>query len=721
MPNPDHADFDLAIQHHDRAVARLDLTIWVGAEPTFTDRFSEAPEWLNRAEGGEKASRALGLLARLCPELPQPLILRTLGRQYPGEKLPRWSFGLYGCRDGSPVWCGPPDPARGGLGSPSPSLEKFLDMLSQRFGQRGWRNIRLRGADEAGWRIVFRLDGQPPPSDPEADARLVRASIHAQAIPEEGLSDPLAAEGIYLIAIYPGRAGESKADVADTNSLPRLELPAFSSVEAFLGCLDEIGKAAAEAGLEGLILAGYPPPVDCSIAWTTVTPDPAVVEINMAPSCGVSEFLNAIRPIYRTATGQGLSAFRFYYNGDVTDSGGGGQITFGGPTPEASPFFLRPWLLPNIIRYFNRHPSLSYFFTPTCVGSSSQSPRPDERFRESFEELKLALDLLARMHDCEPEILWGSLAPFLTDTSGNSHRSEINVEKLWNPTLLGRGCLGLVEFRAFRMPPSAEALTARAALFRAIIAMLARQRDHTDLIDWGAVLHDRFALPFYLKQDLGEILEDLTAAGLGLGEPIVELLLDDSDRILGQADIGDCRLSVQRALEFWPLAGDSASQERGTSRLVDSSTTRVQVSLRPQPGQALDVRDWRIGTGGWRIPVRFEQDSHGPLMIFALRYRSFMPCQGLHPTLGVQVPVEVTLQRASTGETYRMILHEWKPEGGGYDGLPADWEESRRRRYERLVVKQAGSQSNAELQLKEPPPVATSPYCLDLRACPRDQ
>lgn len=716
MLDHDKEAFDKAIRHHDRSVAAKGLTLWVGAEPTFTDRLSEAPEWLYEAEGGDKASRALGLLARLSQDLPHSLILRTLGRQYPGENLPRWNFGIYQRRDGAPVWSGPVDPMLGGLGSPESSFEGFLTILARRFEERDWGNIRFRCDDQPDWRIAFRLDALSPPENPAADVRLARPSLHAQAIPSEGLSDPLAAEGIYLISVYPMPGRKPKAEASDSRPMPQLELPAFPNVQAFLACLIEIGQAATEAGLNGLILAGYPPPVDRTIAWTTVTPDPAVIEINMAPSPNVEEFLGMARSLYPSAIDQGLSAYRFHYNGDVTDSGGGGQITFGGPAPEASPFFLKPWLLPNIIRYFNRHPALSYFFTPTCVGSSSQSPRPDERFRESFEELKLALGLLAMQDNCEPELLWASLAPFLTDASGNSHRSEINVEKLWNPNLIERGCLGLVEFRAFCMASSAETLTARAALFRAVIAMLAVQKDLTGLIDWGAELHKRFALPFFLKQDLLEILKDLSRAGLGLGKPIVERLVDDSDRILGQAELGGCRLSIKRALEFWPLVEASAGQDRGTSRLIDSSTTRIQVTLRPHSGSLADIRDWRVSSGKWRIPVRYEQDHAGPVLVFGLQYRLFMPWRGLHPTLGIQTPVELTFQKASTGETYRITLHDWKPEGGGYNGLPGDGEESRRRRNERMVLETLGP--NIELALVEPPPLATTDYGLDLRACP---
>jgi uncharacterized protein (DUF2126 family) len=700
-------DIDAALQAHDLSVAATAPPIWLGAEPTFTDRRSEAPEWLRLADGGDKSARALAMLANLARG---GLLLRTLGRQYGGEDLPRWSFGLYQGRDGHPVWLGPADPAQGGAPSPRPVLESFVIGLNLGFAARGWNSRVVPCQSSLEWRIAFRVDGLPCPTV-ETDERLTRPSIHNRPIPEEGIADSLAAEGIYLLVVSPERVGGD-----ETLAFPRLELPAFPTVRLFLDALEVMGRAASEAGLAGLILTGFPPPVDGSIAWTTITPDPAVIEVNMAPVTTAVDFLVKVREIYRAAADKGLSACRFHYNGDVTDSGGGGQITFGGPTPKTSPFFLRPWLLPNLIRYCNRHPALSYFFTPTCVGSTSQSPRPDERYRESFDELRLALDLLGREESPTPEILSAALGPFLTDVSGNSHRSEINIEKLWNPSLLGRGCLGLVEFRAFRMAPSPESLAARAALFRAVIAMLARRPESNELIDWGAELHQRFALPYYLKQDLLDILAELEGAGLGLRAPIPSYLLNDEYRVIGDAAIGDARVTVRRALEFWPLAGDSAAAERSPSRLIDSSTFRIEMTLRLLAEGDQPLEPWQISVGDWRVPVRCERDRQGQVLLFGLRYRGFIPWRGLHPTLGVQTPVEVMMRRRDTGQAWRLALHEWKPEGGGYEGLPDSQDECRRRRQERLVVDFLDI--TPEPAYREPPPLAVNAYGLDLRACP---
>lgn len=711
MPTtPDTDTWESALATHDDRVAALGLDIWLGAEPTFTDRRSEAPEWLYLADGGDKAARAGAMLARLASEAGD-LVLRTLGRQYAGEPRPRWSVGLYRRREGSIAWVGPPDPLLGGEVSPAGSLTDFAAGLRTAFERRGWSCRSWAGPGPAEHRVVFRFDDLPCP-DPEADERLLRARIDAAPIPEVGLVDDLAAEGLHLLVL---RGEILEGD--DETCLPSLELPAIRDVGQYLGLLEIVGTEAAPDGLRGLVLTGFPPPVDGTVAWMTVTPDPAVVEVNMAPARNAVEFQNWVRSLFQAAESEQLSPCRYHYNGDVTDSGGGGQITFGGPAPETSPFFLRPWLLPNVIRYFNRHPALSYFFTPTCVGSTSQSPRPDERYREAFDELRLALDLLDRQEQASPALIAASLAPFLTDVAGNSHRSEMNVEKLWNPGLPGRGCQGLVEFRAFRMAPTPEALTARALLFRAILAMLARHPDREPLVDWGPLLHQRYALPHYLKEDLQRVLEDLAQAGLGLPEPVPRHLLNDEDRLIAEIELGHARLTLKRALEFWPLAGDSAAAERSPSRLIDSSTQHVELCLREADHTRQGSGRWRLAAAGWRIPARHDPEGHDNLLICGIRYRAFQPWRGLHPGLAPQVPVQLQVSNESSGQCWRITLHEWKPDGGGYEGLPEDIEESRRRRQERVVVEAEAQGSCAEP--RDPPSLAVTPYGLDLRACPQ--
>jgi uncharacterized protein (DUF2126 family) len=515
----------------------------------------------------------------------------------------------------------------------------------------------------------------------------------------------LAAAGLYLFLIRRQPTPEGEA--------LRLELPALGEVSRLRRVLALIADAAGCAHVPALILAGHPPPVDAAVAWTTITPDPAVIEINSAPFPDCEGLLRFSRSVFAAAVPEGLAPDRFYYNGDVGDSGGAGQITLGGPSPLASPFFLHPHTLPGWVRYVNHHPALSYLFAHDHIGAFGQSVRSDERDREHFDELGLALRLLRARDRPDPEIIWRSLGPFLADIAGNTHRAELNIEKLWNPYLPQRGKLGLVEFRALRMAHTPERLVAVAALLRAVTARLAAQPFDEELTDWAAQLHDRFALPFSLRQDLWAVLEDLERTGFGLAPPLRRTLLNDEFRVLGRVAFDSVELTVKRALEFWPLVGDAAAQERGTSRLVDASTARIELCLRLLPGQRdSDFDGWSITTEGGDLPLRRGGDETGPARLFGLRYRRFVPWAGLHPTLPAEGPIALLLWHPTRRHACRVTLHEWRPDRQAYDGLPGDAEDARARRAQRIVAEQVPPPDPPP---PPAPPAALTPWCLDLR------
>ena len=700
-------EFEAAVRRHDGQIAAMGLTIWVGSEPTFTDRAEQSPEWLHKAMGGNKAARAEALLGEMCRCFTASLVLRSVGRQYPGEERPRWNLGLYRCRNGKPIWQGPPDPLLAAPATDGPSGASDLDgwsaALAAGLAGRGFVVTPLTAEKVLERRLLMRADAKTPCPD-TGDPRLARPSVHAQATPASGLRDELAEAGAYLFVLR-------------LEPTARIELPLFTGVPMFLAVLESIAQASLVSHLPTLILAGYPPPVDATMEWTTVTPDPAVIEINSAPSVDAADFLACSRKIHAAAAAQGLSPYRLYFNGAVADSGGAGQITLGGSSPEASPFLQEPRLLPGLVRFLNRHPSLSYLYSHDFVGSSGQSVRADERGMDALDELRLALTLLEWQEDLSPELLWRSLAPFLCDASGNSHRAEMNIEKLWNPFLAGRGKQGLVEFRALRMQHTPERATALACLLRSIAAMLARQPCTLPLIDWGRELHERFALPFYLEQDLDAVLQILAAAGLDLGDAIREVLLREEFRLSGSVPLPGCTLEVRQALEFRPLLGDSASPEQGgSSRLVDASTARVELRLRPTQGGESDGHEWQLFAAGVALPMREERDATGALRVFGLRYRSFVPGWGLHPALAAQVPLRLRLRHPSHAEDHVVTLHEWRPNGRGYAGLPQDLAEAAGRRSERLTLEVLPR--DAAPQPRSVPAQGLGPYGLDLRCLP---
>jgi uncharacterized protein (DUF2126 family) len=523
----------------DEALERAGLRIWIGAEPTFTDRGSQEAHWLWQAEGGDKERRAERVLRGIASRLAgSARLVRAEGRRFEGEERARFCLG----------------------------------------------------------------------------------------------------------ALYrPREDGGEGAEVDDA----------------------ALGEAPCPA----------PDPAPGE-RWLTVTPDPGVVEVNLAPAPDLATFATHARAAYAAAAEAGLSPERYRWNGHAGDSGGGGQVTLGGPAPERSPFFLHPHLLPSLVRYHNHHPALSYLFAPECVGSAGQGPRPDEGVRELFDELSVALDRLRQRGATTPEELWSSLAPLLVDASGNSHRAELNVEKLWNPGLAGRGRMGVVELRSLRMPAEAAQLTAVAALFRAVAARLARQPFEEPLLDWGPELHDRASLPHHLEQDLREVLADLDRSGFGLGRRL-QAALPRAAAELARVELAGATLRVRRAPDFWPLVGDVASQERSTARTVDSSSERVEVRV-DAPG----TLPGRLAAQGVEVPL---EPAGGATYVGAVRYRAFAPRPGLHPGLGPHDPLVLEWERR--GEALRIELHGWKPGGGAYPGLPADAAEAARRREERVIVR----------------------------------
>ncbi len=605
------------IRAHDAAVARLGIDIWIGAEPTFTDRNSQEPCWLGQAEGGDKEARARALLVALAPRLGSMVrILRTRGRLYPGERRERFCLGALFRRHATP----PPSVAPGS-------------------------RLQASGTDDRGLEAPAEARG-PRPEASVAEGPAPGSSFQGTATDDRGLEASAEARGLRPEASF----AEGPRQGADEP-----------------GSLDEIVEAPAPAQDE---------------AWLTVTPDPGVVEVNMAPAHDLATFAIWCEAVYAAAEEAGLAPVRFRYNGDATDSGGGGQLTLGGRSPEESPFFARPQLLPRLVRYANRHPALSYAFAPDCVGSASQGPRADEGVRERFEELPVALDRLAARGDrATPDELWSTLAPLLVDSSGNSHRAEINVEKLWNPYMEGRGKLGVVELRSLRMPAAPPRLAAVGALFRAVAARLASAPYEEPLVDWSGSLHELFGLPCFLSRDLEDVLADLEAHGFGLGPSLRAELLQPPAPV-ATLELDGATLEVTPALAFWPLIGDVASQERSGARLVDASSARLQLVVATPD----DKTPGTISACGWRTPLQ-RLPGDATRHVTSVVYRTFTPSPGLHPTLPALDPLVLAWRRG--GRALSISLHGWRPAGGAYDGLPADAEEARRRRRERVVISDA--------------------------------
>jgi uncharacterized protein (DUF2126 family) len=751
---PENNTWEELLRQHDRNVAARAGAIWVGAEPTFTDRFSWLPEWQTAALGEDKKGRARRMVDFLARAKPGSVILRTLGRQYPEESQPRWSFGVYGNRDGTPIWTGPPDPLQqsgaiacseskcsgikwtsrtdenrnGPLESesdqpPFPESEQIKASLEP----RDWPDILLSLARGWGWEAQ-RLETGPDGlirillagsesslagdwlDDPRARRPLLDSVVGSNIEP----SDTLSRDGVFLLI-----GGRAASDNPDDSQAWQLELPGTSTAKQFRELLALVAQTFQSAGVARLILTGYPPPVDDSVAWTTVTPDPGVLEINMAPAAELSEFYREHELLHEGARWVGLDPLLLLYNGQEADSGGGQHLTFGGSTADSSPFFRHPILLPRLIAFLNQHPCLSYLFAGRSVGSSGQSPRVDEVTAESMDGLSVALDLLAARalgdrdeaseSNLAPDELWRCVSPFLTDRFGNTHRSEINVEKLWNPNVGDRGKLGLVELRAFRMLHSPEDTAAVAVLIRSILTMLTECDVPLRLVRWGAELHDRFGLPHYLYQDLREVLKRLAEFGLEIHPWVRNRLLDDSYWQIGSFSFLGLQVELRRGIEFWPLVGDHSIQN-ATSRQVDSSSARIELRVSSSAASDKQLPTCELGVEGHRLPMNFEVDQEQAVLVGGVRYKAFEPSITLFPLVKVRDPLTFVIRHPG-GEMRQFTFHGWKPDGGNYDGLPQDLAEARRRTGQRLVVEPL----TAWPELLAPPDSALSKCCLDTR------
>ena len=712
---------DASIAAHDRRISDSGVEIWLGAEPTFTDRNSTSAEWQTAALGLDKEQRAREFVGRLANEQSGSAILRTLGRQYPGEATPRWSFGIYSRRDGQTVWNGPLDPIVESSSSSPPSEKKVTnnpitapvpamlrDALKAELESAGLSVSTNLPTDSWGVRLLFAEQSDLLLGDWLNDPDVVRPPVQTQPIPPEGQRDHLAERGVFLVSIDLCDSSLEK----DRNCI-QVELPEFAAVDQWLLFLETLERAAGKVGLRQLILTGFPPPVDQSVAWTTVTPDPGVLEINMAPCSSVSSFLVEQRRLHAAAKAVGLSAFRLLFNGDVVDSGGGQHLTFGGASSQTSPFLLNPHLLPRLIACLNRHPALSYWFAVRAVGSCGQQPRADEVSRESLDGLSVALSRLFQSPSVEPETLWRSLAPFLCDRFGNTHRCEINIEKLWNPYVSGRGCLGLVELRAFRMTRSPEDAAAVAAFVRTLIAWLEQSESSPEMIEWGPQLHDRFSLPFYLSRDLQQLLAEMREAGFELDESVTSLLTDDSTIVIGECDLGAAKLVVRQGVEFWPVVGDLSAKDE-SFRLMDSSTSRVEISLKLNSSSSVsspDSTDWKLSMLERSIPWVVESVAGQTFLLRGVRYKTFQPYMPVAPLVDVLDPLEFFVTSPDGKRSWRIRLFNWRPNGQAYDGQAKDFPDAQQRRNERLVVQQVASVPESE-PLRSP---ALTECCVDLR------
>ncbi|MFK7853440.1 MAG: DUF2126 domain-containing protein [Granulosicoccus sp.] len=543
------------------------------------------------------------------------------------------------------------------------------------------------GDSPAGLRLP--LDSLPQDTSVDSDAQSILSDTFN---PIDALPVPLAPELYWEQQSAEPKAGSvTIKDAAGSNTEQRLIrttlcaeirdgslflfMPPLTSAISWVELMACIERASIKADVHPVI-EGYEPPRDARLQSFRITPDPGVIEVNIHPSGSFKEIVEKTETIYEAARESRLGAEKFMVDGRHTGTGGGNHVTMGGYTPADSPFLRRPDLLRSLITFWQHHPSLSYLFSGMFVGPTSQAPRIDEARNESLYELEMALSRLPSGDSDKPWLVDRLLRNLLIDVTGNTHRTEICIDKLYSPDGPA-GRLGIVELRAFEMPPHARMSIVQALLIRCLISRFWDKPYSGTLIRWGTELHDKFMLPHYLWQDITDVIKDLNQHGFDFDAQWLDAFWEFRFPVFGVRQIDDISLELRAGIEPWHVLGEEAAAG-GMARYVDSSLERVQLKV-----SGLTQDRHKIVCNGCLLPLR--PTGKAGEYVVGIRYRAWQPTFALHPDLPVDTPlvfdvIDTWSNRSLGGCSY----HVSDPGGRNYDDVPVNANVAEARRLARF-------------------------------------
>ncbi|MCA8995530.1 MAG: transglutaminase family protein, partial [Planctomycetaceae bacterium] len=449
-------------------------------------------------------------------------------------------------------------------------------------------------------------------------------------------------------------------------------MPPVDRLEDYIDLIAAIERTASDLEMP-VVVEGYEPPRDSRMSHIKVTPDPGVIEVNIHPSQSWEELVKNTTSLYEEARLTRLGTEKFDLDGTHTGTGGGNHVVLGGATPADSPFLRRPDLLKSLLGFWVNHPSLSYLFSGRFIGPTSQAPRVDEGRKDALYELELAFAAVPPVgQSCPPWIVDRIFRNLLIDLTGNTHRAEFCIDKLYSPDS-STGRLGLVEFRAFEMPPHAQMSLTQQLLIRSIISSFWENAWEQKLVDWGTALHDRFLLPHFVWEDFEEVIDEMRRRGYALQRKWFASHYEFRFPKIGEVVRNDIHVELRTAIEPWYVLGEEPAGG-ATARFVDSSVERLQVKV-----SGLTDSRHIVTCNGRRLPLH-PTGTHGEY-VAAVRYRAWCPPSCLHPTIPVHSPLTIDVLDTWTGRSIGgCTYHVSNPSGRNYETFPVNAYEAEARR-----------------------------------------